>query len=305
MGTGSRLFLPVLCRRSWVDIWDARTGYLIRRLNEPEVNIGPEIAFSWNGRWLAATVETSEYSEIKVWEIGTWKEVVLPAEKLRHASSIASLAFSPRDDRLAAGDALGRIRMWDTASWTALPMLTGGQKKLPLKSSSRSVDKLSFSSDGHFLAGITSKGIVLAWQLDGQRRDPLLEQSIPDTSVLDFGFLPRTHRISLLSLSDGTARVKRGTSEAWQLDCDTGNRTGPLEAPSQMFESKTVWNGTHPKFYAPTYASAGKWLLESPGIVDLYDSQTRRHLGQILTGRVEGSRDTESSSSVKTEREWR
>ena len=105
---------PSTLSESWVDIWDARTGYLIRRLNEPEANIGPAIAFSWNGRWLAAAVETSEYSEIKVWDIGTWKEVVLPAEKLRHASSIASLAFSPRDDRLAAGDASGRIRMWDT-----------------------------------------------------------------------------------------------------------------------------------------------------------------------------------------------
>jgi WD40 repeat protein len=288
---------PTTFSESWVGIWDAETGYFIRRLNELDVNIGPAIAFSWNGRWLAATVETSEYSEIKVWEIGTWKEVVLPTEKLRHASSVASLAFSPRDDRLAAGDASGRIRIWDTASWAALPVLTGGQKKLPPKSSFRSIDKLSFSSDRHFLAGITSSGVVLTWQLDNKRSDPL-EQKIPDSSVLDFGFLPDTHRLSILSLSDGTTHVRYGTPEAWQLDYDTGNRTGPLEAPSQTFESKNVLNGKHLRFAAVAYASAGKWLLESPGVVDLYDAQTRKHLGQVSTGRVEGGIESIGTTGI-------
>ena len=177
--------------------------------------------------------------------------------------------------------------MGHCASWAALPILTGGQKKLPPQSSSRSIEKVSFSSDGHFLAGITSRGVVLTWQLDGKGRDPL-EQSTPDTLVLDFGFLPKTHRISILSLSAGTAHANPGTGEAWQLDYDTGNRTGPLEAPSQMFESKTVWNGKHLKLPVPAYASAGKWLLESPGVVDLYDAQSSKHLGQASTGRVEG-----------------
>lgn len=77
---------------------------------------------------------------------------------------ITALAWSPRKDFLAIASASGKIHLWSTAH----------QHTLASAGSGRSINALSFSADGRYLAAAGQQGSVLIWQMDAIAQPPIM-----------------------------------------------------------------------------------------------------------------------------------
>ena len=76
---------------------------------------------------------------LKVWEVGSWQEVVI----LRHEDKVSSFAFSPDGKFLASGSWIRTVVVWEVGSW---------QKVATLRVFGSDVRSVAFSPDGKFLA---------------------------------------------------------------------------------------------------------------------------------------------------------
>lgn len=90
---------------------------------------------------------------VKVWSLTDRKQV---EELSGHESHVYSVAFHPNGQHLVSADHLGVIRQWDTATWQQVRQLDAS----PLytwhkgyRAAAGGVRRLSFSHDGHWLAG--------------------------------------------------------------------------------------------------------------------------------------------------------
>ena len=113
-----------------VRFWDATSGRLLRRLKWPRavlVHVG-SLAVSGDGRFLAVGSlpygDGNEYVGLRVWDIRTDKtQPVLEAEK---GGCVGSVAFSPDNSLLFAGQHDGVTRIWDTQKWSVVREIKGG-----------------------------------------------------------------------------------------------------------------------------------------------------------------------------------
>jgi serine/threonine protein kinase/TM2 domain-containing membrane protein YozV len=154
-------------QNSTIKIWDL--GSLTDRVTLPYWGqVVLSIAFSPDGKFLASgsgVIHTTMWgtqqwggAEVKVWEVGSWREVVT----LRRDKSGVSVAFSPDGRFLAAGGIDGTVRVWEVGSWREVATFSG-----------RSWSLVSFSPDGKFLASGNDDGTIKLWEIVGALQVPV------------------------------------------------------------------------------------------------------------------------------------
>jgi WD40 repeat protein len=162
-----------------IKIWDVRS--LTERVTLPYWGqVVLSIAFSPDGKFLASgsgVIYTTMWgaqqwggAEVKVWEVGSWREVVT----LRRDKSGVSVAFSPDGRFLAAGGIDGTVRVWEVGSWREVATFSGRG----------CVSLVSFSPDGKFLASGNADGTIKLWEIVGALQVPVKKPTPRQPQVL-------------------------------------------------------------------------------------------------------------------------
>lgn len=133
-----------------INIWDAQTGALLRKLKGYETGVVRALAFSPDGRLLASIEGLNYKSEnaIKLWDTGTGAEVRVLAG---HERNVSTVAFSADGKLLASGSADQMVKLWDVA---------GGSLVRTLAGHTQPVLCVAFSTDGKVLASGAGGGSV-------------------------------------------------------------------------------------------------------------------------------------------------
>jgi WD40 repeat protein len=172
---------------SMVQIWDARSGDLIRTFSLPA---RAWLAFSPDGRWLA--VSGTDY---QLWEVGSWLPKG-PAKPGYEDPSRDFTAFSP-DSRVMARTDGHKIQLLETSTEKPLATLEGPD--------SSDVARVKFSPDGAQLAAVLYDQQVQLWDLRLIRQD--LEQM-----RLDWDMPPYPPAKSAPAANPVTLEVETGSS---------------------------------------------------------------------------------------------
>ncbi len=138
------------------------SAFIGRWLNTPEA---AQIAIAF--RTLPAPVDGLNRAQIPEYELrvsGGGDAAAAPAElvavigdsRLKHAGNIPTVAFSPDDTWVAAGDEAGFVKLWDAAT---------GEEVRSIKAHDNGVTRLAFSPDGTTLLTGSNDGTAKLWGL--------------------------------------------------------------------------------------------------------------------------------------------
>jgi RNA polymerase sigma factor (sigma-70 family) len=143
-----------------VALWDLETGRQQASLAMASRNTPHQLAFSPDGRWLAAVNgggRRDDPGEVKVWEVAGGKEwYSLEGHKTR----ASSVAFSPDGRTLATGDMQGTLFLWELAT---------GRRRHQFVGHESWIRSLAFSPDGRLLAVSSAEAPVYVWDVLGTR----------------------------------------------------------------------------------------------------------------------------------------
>jgi serine/threonine protein kinase len=179
------------------------------------------VSFSSDGKFLASG---SEDKTVKVWEVGSWREVAI----LRHGDSVSSVSFSP-DGKFLASGSYGTMKVWEVGSWREVATLRGHKNW---------VYSVSFSPDGKFLApGIRDK-TVKVWEVGSWREVATLRGH--EGSVLSVSFSPDGKFLASGSL-DRTVKVWEVGS--WREVATLRGHEGPVDSVSFSPDGKFLASG--------------------------------------------------------------
>jgi WD40 repeat protein len=195
-GSGSAL-LATLGGDNRVSLWDIADAKYVAQLNPGPSGAGA-LAFSGDGRWLAAAAQQS----VIVWDV----EQVLkggadsgpPWLNLALGANVTSVALSTDGRRLAAGGSAGVIQLWELPSGRPLGTLRGvGAAAM----------QLAFSPDGSVLASGHLDRQIRLWAAgdDGAAR-PLAMLTGHTDIITSLAFSADGARLASSSW-DGTVRL--------------------------------------------------------------------------------------------------
>ena len=149
--------LATACPEGDLQIWNARTSQLVQTI---KVKGTCCVAFSRNGRWLAA----GSFGVIHVWEAPGWK----PRSSIRTGDMVNAVSFHPSNGQLAA--AVGKtVGIWDVA--------TGVQRTAPAEHTNFLLSAV-YSPDGQTIASAGFEGEIKIWNVDA-RPTSVLPGAIP------------------------------------------------------------------------------------------------------------------------------
>lgn len=211
--------------------WDMSTGAVLVDLQLPPAN-WPSIAFSADGRWLAATGGGA----VEVLDTTTWRAVVSLGDQVR------ALAWDPSGPRLLVGSATGEASIW------SLPAGTGG----PLHQLGEPVSAVAYSRGGTLASIGGEEGAELVFD---SATDRILSQS------------NRLHaKISSLAFSaDGQLAAAGVSGELAIGEAESGLPVEVLEGPKkQQLRAATFGVAGHRIIAASWDGTARVWSAESP-----------------------------------------
>ena len=207
-----KLLAAIVQHWAFVKVWDAATGHEVFSGQLTDGQNVADVAFSPNGKRLAAC---GGGGEIRIWDVASRETPVTWPSQSRFGEC---MAFSPDGKRLAVGGIEGMVEVWDTAT---------GQSVHTFKGHFGAVDTLAFSPDGTRLATGSADGTLRLWDTTA-RRDSV---SIPKDAFSARGSfqLSPDGQTLLTSLEWGV----RSPLRVW--DTATGEpRGGPIELPQPV-----------------------------------------------------------------------
>jgi WD40 repeat protein len=133
------------------------------------------VAFSPDGALLAAAGgNPSQFGEVRIWEVETWREV----KTFRgHRDQLLALAFSPDGTRIATASYDRSIKLWDVKS---------GAELQTLKDHTEAVFAIAFSPDGQRLASASSDRTVKIWDVTTGERVLTLNDALDGLNTVAF-----------------------------------------------------------------------------------------------------------------------
>lgn len=139
-----------------IKIWDVDEGYLLRELSSDKII--EAIAFSPDGKMLAAGSRDGNIFSIQIWDTENWTQVT---QLMQHTEAIRSITFMPDGSLMASGGDDNTIKIWETNNW---------QLVANLRSCGWHIQGVAFSPDGKLLASKSRNGILTIWEVEGWRK---------------------------------------------------------------------------------------------------------------------------------------
>jgi WD40 repeat protein/serine/threonine protein kinase len=130
-----------------VRVWEAASGAEVAKFATESV--APDVAFSPDGRSIAAAENSGLSGRVRVWDLRRGKlDRSFPAAGEGLIELCQAVAYSPDGKLLAAGGVDRLVHVWDAAT---------GAKKYRLVGHQRALGKLAFSRDSRRLVSVTVK----------------------------------------------------------------------------------------------------------------------------------------------------
>ncbi|MFO0965006.1 MAG: sigma-70 family RNA polymerase sigma factor [Gemmataceae bacterium] len=147
-----------------VRLWDPGSGVELRSFGDQKGGMS-HLAFSPDGKLLASSGGDAKGGMVCLWDMATGKKLLtldvaggdgfLPLH-------LASVAFAPQGNLVAAGGTDGLVRLWDART---------GEERGRLKTGAGSIACVAFSPDGQMIGAVGDTGAVELWEvLTGRRR---------------------------------------------------------------------------------------------------------------------------------------
>jgi len=265
-----------------VRMWDARIGKELGTLTLPPSYERLKVAFSRDGRHLAA-LSRQPRGSLGVWEVDSRK---LVGELRRPRAGGRCLCFSPDGRHVVVAGNDHTVHVSDA--------MTGEEVQSPFKAHDWGVFALEFSPDGRHLATGSADRTVRIWDWNGSTELPLtsLQHAGRVTSV---AYSRDGKRLASASL-DRTVKV--WDTARWELlhdllqssgvQCVAFDRDGPRLAWGSNDGTVTVWDGpgTEPHvlrghtswIQAVAFSPKGQWIASASldGTVKLWNAPPER-----------------------------
>jgi len=233
---------------------EVATGKEVRRLKVPNTSGfwgGGFVAFSPDGKTVAAAESYAERTNVVLWDLGEGKGF---RTLEGHTSSVSSGAFSPDGKTLASGSNDKTVRLWDIATGKEIRRFEGDQK---------GIHSVVFSPDGKAVAAAGEDSVIRLWEVDSGK---LSHQMKADHSGHTVAFSP-----------DGKMLASGGLGGIILWDLATAKEI--RRCPAQSY-----W--VHSLAFAPD----GKVLASvgSDSAVRLWDIATGKEINPVVahTGRI-------------------
>jgi len=222
-----------------IELWDPRTGSLIRTLDPGDDAWA--MAFSPNGRWLASG---GAIGPVQLWDVRTGS---LLRTFSGHGTWVLSVAFSPDGGVLASGGRDRTIKLWDPSTGSLLRSIANafsfhvgpqGQTDWPPYAA-----PLTFSPDGGSIASASGDGKIRVW--DSRTGGPIRTLTIPSVSGAKTKFYTDVWSVAFtpdgrcLASGSWDSAIRLWDSNSGALVRTLGGHAGPVR--SVAFSNDGRW----------------------------------------------------------------
>ncbi|MGC0400084.1 WD40 repeat protein/transcriptional regulator with XRE-family HTH domain [Streptomyces sp. SAI-126] len=210
--------------RPAVEVWDVRREKRVRTVR----SVRPDGVVTWSSQGVGLDVRSDGARLVTQEGLVADLRAGRMEPRVLGEDLITTAAFAPDGTRLAVGDVLGRVTLWDGAARARLGVLDGTTSD-PTTDATGAVTALAYSPDGRTLAVAGSAGSLQLWDLASQR---LLGTTLPtagdEIRALAFG-------------ADGTLHAAGTDIPVVPYDLDPGRLISEVCERAGSGLSESVW----------------------------------------------------------------